>query len=33
VVWFNRLLRGVGDMRNPEAAGETLHVLLTGFPK
>ena len=32
VVWFNRLLRGHGDLREPEKAAETLDVLLTNFP-
>jgi hypothetical protein len=32
VVWFNRLMRGTGDMREPEPAAETAKVLLTGFP-
>jgi hypothetical protein len=32
VVWFNRLLRGSGDLREPEKAAETLDVLLTEFP-
>ena len=32
VVWFNRLLRGYGDLREPEKAAETLDVLLTNFP-
>jgi hypothetical protein len=33
VVWFNRLLRGTGDLRTATAAQETAHVLLTGLPK
>jgi hypothetical protein len=33
VVWFNPLRRGSGDLRTPEAAAETIKVLLTGFPK
>jgi hypothetical protein len=32
VVWFNHLLRGHGDLREPEKAAETLEVLLTNFP-
>lgn len=32
VVWFNRLLRGYGDLREPENAAETLNALLNGFP-
>lgn len=32
VVWFNRLMRGYGDLREPEKAAETLNALLTGFP-
>ena len=32
VVWFNRLLRGHGDLREPEKAAETLNALLNGFP-
>jgi hypothetical protein len=33
IVWFNRLARGVGDLRTPDAASETVKVLLAGFPK
>ena len=32
VVWFNRIVRGTGDLREPEPAAETLTALLTGFP-
>ncbi len=32
VVWFNRLMRGYGDLREPEKAAETLNALLNGFP-
>lgn len=33
VVWFNQVARGTGDLRNPEAARETVKLLLTGYPK
>ena len=33
IVWFNRLARGVGDMRQPEGALETARVLLTDLPQ
>lgn len=33
IVWFNRLARGVGDLRNEAAARETTLVLLSGLPK
>ena len=33
VVWFNQLSRGTGDLRTAEPAGETIRLLLTGFPK
>ncbi|MDB5864557.1 MAG: hypothetical protein JWO70_2363 [Betaproteobacteria bacterium] len=33
VVWFNRLLRGSGDLREPEKAAETLNALLNNFPQ
>jgi hypothetical protein len=33
LVWFNRLFRPTGDLRNAAAAQETAKVLLTGFPK
>ena len=29
VVWFNRLLRGHGDLRTPEAASETVQALVS----
>lgn len=32
VVWFNRLLRGSGDLREAEPAAETVDVLLQDFP-
>jgi len=32
VVWFNRLLRGTGDLREAEPARETVEVLLSNFP-
>ena len=32
IVWFNRMVRGSGDLREAEAAKESLDVLLTGFP-
>ncbi len=32
VVWFNRLFRGSGDMREPEKAAEVLNALLQNFP-
>lgn len=32
VVWFNRIVRGTGDLREPEPAAETLTALLDGFP-
>jgi hypothetical protein len=33
VLWFNRLARGTGDLREAGAASESVHALLTGFPK
>lgn len=33
IVWFNRLVRGSGDLRTPEGAGETVKVLLTDLPR
>lgn len=33
VLWFNRLLRASGDLREPAAAAETIDVLMTGFPQ
>jgi hypothetical protein len=32
VVWFNRLLRGSGDLREPAPAAETVEALLNEFP-
>jgi len=32
VVWFNRLARDKGDMREAPAAAESIETLLTGFP-
>lgn len=32
VLWFNRLLRGNGDLREHDPAVETLNTLLTEFP-
>lgn len=32
IVWFNRLLRATGDLREPDKAAETLNVLLDKFP-
>jgi hypothetical protein len=32
IVWFNRLARGTGDMRKPEAARETVEFLMSKFP-
>lgn len=33
VMWFNRLLRGRGDLREVEPAAETVESLLAGFPQ
>lgn len=33
IVWFNRLVRGEGDLRNPESATESVSALLAEFPK
>lgn len=33
IVWFNRVLRGTGDLRNAEAARETARTLLAGLPR
>lgn len=33
IVWFNRLARGTGDLRNGAAAEETVAALLSNFPK
>ena len=32
VLWFNRLVRSSGDLREADKAGETLEALLSGFP-
>lgn len=32
VLWFNRLMRGTGDLREPDKAAETLETLLQQFP-
>lgn len=32
VLWFNRLARGTGDLRDAHGVAETLDVLLTRFP-
>jgi hypothetical protein len=32
IVWFNRLQRGHGDLRNYESARESMKALLEGFP-
>jgi hypothetical protein len=32
VVWFNRLMRGWGDLREAEKAAESLNALMQGFP-
>jgi hypothetical protein len=32
IVWFNRLLRGHGDLREPDKARESLDALLANFP-
>jgi len=32
VLWFNRLVRGTGDLREAEKADDTLDALLSGFP-
>jgi hypothetical protein len=32
-VWYNRLLRGAGDLRTAEPAKETIATLLEGMPK
>lgn len=32
VVWFNRLIRGYGDLREPDNAKESLDALLQSFP-
>jgi hypothetical protein len=32
VLWFNRLARSSGDLREPKAAAESIDALLAGFP-
>jgi hypothetical protein len=32
IVWFNQLMRGTGDLREPEKAAETIEALLREFP-
>lgn len=32
VIWFNRLARGTGDLREAASAKETIEALLAGFP-
>ena len=32
IVWFNELSRMSGDLREPQAAAETVEALLKGFP-
>jgi hypothetical protein len=32
IVWFNDLQRMSGDLRDPQAANETVETLLKGFP-
>ncbi len=32
IIWFNRLARGSGDLRQAEPARETIETLLTDFP-
>lgn len=32
VLWFNRLLRATGDLREADRAAETVEALLAGFP-
>ena len=33
VLWFNRLARGSGDLREEKSALESIQVLMTGFPE
>ena len=33
IAWFNRLDRGVGDLRTDEAATKSVEILLSNFPK
>lgn len=32
VLWFNQLVRGTGDLREPQKAAESLNALLENFP-
>lgn len=32
IVWFNSLVRGTGDLREPQPANEAMQLLLTDFP-
>jgi hypothetical protein len=32
IIWFNRLVRGYGDLRTPEPASEAVTQLLAGIP-
>jgi hypothetical protein len=32
ILWFNRLVRGSGDLREADKATETLDALLANFP-
>lgn len=32
VIWFNRLIRGAGDLRNKENAASSVELLLSDFP-
>jgi hypothetical protein len=32
VLWFNKLMRGFGDLREPAKAAESVNALLAGFP-
>jgi hypothetical protein len=32
VVWFNRMMRGHGDLREAQPAAETVNALLNAFP-
>jgi hypothetical protein len=33
IVWFNRLVRATGDLRTPEAAADTVRILLSDSPR
>jgi hypothetical protein len=33
VIWFNRLIRGAGDLRTKESARSSTDLLLSGFPR